>query len=111
MSRTGEQHTIMQDLGTAYHAIDVIFEKRRASLTVAAARAISTLAKERYLGQSRRNRYALLRKAAWTSLRDLHFLTAFETYSAFLQCRVADSKFVRRMLENSRAGEARPRRA
>ena len=111
MSRTGEHGTIMQDLGTAYHAIDAIFEKRRAAMTVAAARAISALAKERYLGQSRRNRYALLRKAAWTSLMDLHFRTALATYSAFVQCRVADSKFFRRMLENSRAGEARPRRA
>jgi len=110
MSRTSEHGTIMQALGTAYHAIEAI-EKRRTSLTAAAARAISALAKERYLGQSRRSRYALLRKAAWASLKDLHFRTAFEAYSAFLQCRVADSKVMRWMLAHSLIGEGRPRRA
>lgn len=94
MNRTGGHGATIQNLAIAYDAIDAVLGKRRTSLTVAAAHVIPALARMRYLGETRRGRYGLLKKAAWTALTRLNFQTAFKAYSALLQCRLADSKTV-----------------
>ncbi|WP_052699416.1 glycosyltransferase [Hyphomicrobium sp. 99] len=101
LMRSADRHgTTIRELATAYDAIDAIQEKRRTSLTIAAADAIPALARKRYLGESRRRRYALIRKAAWTGLTCLNFQTAFEAYLAFLECRISDSKMFQSMTRN-----------
>jgi len=97
MRSASGQRTTIQELATAYDAIDAIQEKRRTSLTLAAVGAIPGLAKMRYLGESRRRRYALIRTAAWTALTRFNLPTALEAYLAFLQCRIGDSKMFQSM--------------
>ena len=93
----GPHGATIRALATAYDAISAIQENRRTSLTIAAADAIPALAKKRYLGESRRRRYALIRKAAWTGVTCWNFHTAFDAYLAFLQCRISDSKMFQSM--------------
>jgi len=92
MRSAGRHGPTIRALATAYDAIVAMQEKRRTSLTLAAAEAIPALALKRYLGESRRRRYALIRNAAWTELTSWNFRTALEAYFAFLQCRIGDSK-------------------
>ncbi|MBS0237977.1 MAG: glycosyltransferase [Proteobacteria bacterium] len=89
-------HPTIQKLATAYEAIDNFYTGRHASLSVGAVRAIPLLARQSYLGETRRIRYNLIRTAGNAALRRGNIGDALEAYMALARCRTADSKYFRK---------------
>jgi hypothetical protein len=101
-----DQFHTLADLALAYEAIDKNSEGYLEHIPDRAFRAIRTLARKRYLGETRRSRYKLLKWSAKTALRRRKFMEVFMTVVVLSLCRLADSKqlrFLRRGSQNPAA--------
>lgn len=94
-----EFHPVIRKLAVAYEAIDGVWNGGRQVLTAEAVRAIPDLARASYLGETRRLRYDLIKKAGATALWRGNLGHALEAYYALAHCRTIDSKFFRKTFE------------
>ncbi len=89
-------HPVIQKLAIAYEAIDRFYNGGQDTLSVDAVRAIPSLARASYLGETRRMRYDLIKKAAAAAWKRGDIGDAFEAYFALAACRASDSKYFRK---------------
>lgn len=94
--RAAEHHPVIRQLATAYEGIDRLFQDGHGTLPVDAVRVIPALARASYLGETRRQRYALMRRAGSAALKRGNIGDALEAYYALALCRAGDSKYFRK---------------
>jgi glycosyltransferase involved in cell wall biosynthesis len=84
--------SVVAQLGHAYQAIELIFQCQPNAVTTEGLKAIVSLVKIKYLGETRRQRYDVLLTAASLMAKRRNFLSAIFSYSTFIRIRVAESK-------------------
>lgn len=94
-------HPVIRKLAVAYEAIDKLTKGTGQSLSVEAVRAIPSLARASYLGETRRQRYNLIKSAGATALKRGNIGDAIEAYLALARCRTLDSKHFRKRFEGA----------
>jgi GT2 family glycosyltransferase len=94
--QAAEHHPVIRQLATAYEGIDRLFQDGHGTLPVEAVRVIPALARASYLGETRRQRYALIKKAGGAALKRGNLGDALEAYYALALCRAGDSKYFRK---------------
>lgn len=93
-------HPVIQKLAVAYDAIDKARNGGH-GLSVGAVRAIPPLARAAYLGETRRVRYDLIKKAGVQALKRGLLIDALDAYCTLARCRTLDSKFFRKRVQEA----------
>lgn len=84
-----------RNLGLAHDAIAAFHNNIRHPLAGTVIQAISELARQKYLGETRRFRYRIIKAAGTAALRNGNIPDAISAFYALARCRASDSKLFR----------------
>ncbi|SFV34234.1 glycosyltransferase [Hyphomicrobium facile] len=91
----GSADPMLRDLGITYEAIEQISHKRPELVSRDAILKVLDLARRRYLGEGRKQRYGLVRRVGRLAFERNHLLLAGYATWALWQIRIADSRWFR----------------